>query len=130
MTPEIEKIYEKICQIAYGIVPADFRQLWVRSEIFDGVSTTGLYYQAGSGEHHFVAEGLYELDDALNELHETIASAGEQAFSSATVRMNSEGKFSFDFGYDDVSDLEKQFEREDAWIAVYLGSDVKINYET
>ena len=129
MTPEIEKTYEKICQIAYGIVPADFRQLWVRSEIFDGVSTTGLYYQASRGEHHFVTEGLYELDNALNELHEIIANSGKQAFSSATARMSSEGKFSFDFGYDDVSDLDKQFEREDAWIAAYLGPDAKINYE-
>lgn len=129
MTPEIEEHYRKVCQAAFDVVPSDFRKLWVRSEIDDGVSMTGLYYLDPSGRHHFVTEGLYAIDNAMNALHAAVKKAGQPLFSSATVTLDPEGRFSFDYGYDDVSDPAQQFDREDDWIRIHLGKGVDIVYD-
>ena len=127
ITDDIEACYPAIGQAAVDLVPSDFTRLWVFSEIFDGVSTTALYYRTPDNSNFAVYDGLDALDSVLNDLHDMIAAAGNETFSGATFTMEADCKFSLTYSYGDVSDLASQSERLTTWQYEHLG-DVVLKY--
>lgn len=129
MTPEIEALYPLIGQAAVDAVPDSFKKLWATAEMLDDVSGTEIFYQIKEGEFHHIYDNIDELDELLFKLRNAFIAAGEQPWSSVTLSVNEDGKFSLDYGYEDVSNFELAGERRARWLAQYLGSDAKLIYE-
>lgn len=128
-TPFIESFYPKIGQAAFDAVPFEFSELWVSSEIDEDVSGTSLFVKTKDGSYRFSGP-TEELDRLLYLMREAFVSEGKKPWSTATLWVDSEGKFSIDFGYEDISDLdyESELNRRADWIRRYLGQGVVVDY--
>ncbi|TBU74373.1 hypothetical protein DNK06_19610 [Pseudomonas daroniae] len=129
MTPEIEALYPEIGQELLNALPSDFRQAWATAELLDDVSGTEVFYQTQQNEYFHIYDGLDDLDDLIFNLREQFKSLKQDVWSTITVWLNEEGRFSIDFGYEDVSDLGTAGARRKDWIKKNIGEHAKINYE-
>ncbi|HCF2456960.1 TPA: DUF600 family protein [Pseudomonas aeruginosa] len=129
MTREIEALYPQIGQAAVDAVPGNFKKLWAIAEMLDDVSGTEIFYQAENGEIYHIYDNIDELDELLFKLRKVFAGTGNEPWSSVTLTVDQDGKFSLEYGYEDVSDIGLAGERRDKWLAEHFGRDAKINYE-
>jgi hypothetical protein len=128
MSPEIEALYGEIGNATADLVPDDFSQAWVFTEIFDGVYSVAVFFEAGDRSLHCLYDGLIEVKRLILELHKAFEDQKETPFTVATFWVNSQGKFRLDVGYEDVSDLGLQDNRQVKWIEKYLGPNASIGY--
>lgn len=129
MNPQIEAFYPIIGQQAVNAVPIDFSKRWVRVEMMDDASSIAMFSQTAPNHFRYVNDGLEGLRDTFQALRDTFATTAHKPFSSATFVFTDTGKFSIDFGYDDVSDFGQSNLRREAWIKKYLGEDIKIQWD-
>lgn len=129
MSPKIEALYGEIGSAAVNLVPDDFSQLWVTAEIFDGVYSVAVFFETDGGNLYSIYNGLKEVKRLLLELHGAFEDQNETPFTVSTLWVNPQGKFRMDFGYEDVSDLGLQGDRQRKWIEKYLGPKASINYK-
>ena len=128
MTPIIESFYQPIAQAAFDCVPIDFLELWVSCEALDDVIGADIFIRSVDGSFRYTSKSIEALQKLLYEMREAFRSEGKPLWSTLTFWLNAQGKFSVDFGYEDVSDFEKELKRREAWINKYLGRDAKVNY--
>jgi hypothetical protein len=127
-TPLIESFYPRIGQAAFDAVPFEFSDLWVSSEIDEDVSGTALFVKTKDGAYRFSGQ-TQELDGLMCQMREAFVSEGKKPWSTATLWMSSEGKFSIDFGYGDIDlDYEAELNRRAAWVRKYLGEGAVVDY--
>lgn len=126
MNQQIEAFYPIIGQQAYDAAPIEFKKLWISMEMIDDVSSIGMYCETETGDFHCFYNGLADLTATFYAMRRTFVATGHPPFSSATFILTSTGKFSIDYGYEDVSDFGLGYERQIAWIKQYLGENVKI----
>jgi hypothetical protein len=72
--------------------------------------------------------GLDSLEHLFIDMNAAFKKAGKPPFTQATFALSSNGKFSVDFGYDDVSDIGLSSERRSEWVRHYLGDNAEINW--
>jgi hypothetical protein len=126
MNDEIEALYGRIGQGVTDLVGGGFRKAYVHVEMADDYGSLGVFYDPGTNDFHFATDDddtLFELFASLR--HQSIA-AGMGAWSQATFTVNSTGKFSIDFGFDDISDMGLGGERRERWMAQHLGAGARI----
>jgi hypothetical protein len=128
MTQAIESYYPKICQVAVDCTPIDYVKIWVASEVGDGFCGAEIFIQSPDGSFFYTTEGASELSDLIFELHGKWKES--PAWTTATFSVNSDGKFSADFGYDAIPDfdMELELQRRENWIRNHLGKDAVVNY--
>lgn len=126
MNPQIEAFYPVIGQKAYDLVPIEFTKLWVKVEMIDDVSSIGIFCQTKTGNFCAFYDELDDLTDTFYAMRNTFVATGHPPFFTATFILTDAGKFSIDFGYDDVSDFGMMMERREEWIKKYLGENVNI----
>ncbi len=131
----LEKCYETLVREALSNVPKGPEKIWARSEIFDGVSTTALYYLSSKNEQHAVFGGIEKLDFAFNSLHAEFLSSGEQPFTTAILSierkkalLRDKVSFSLSYSYEDVSDMEFE-QRATPWLHEIFGENLELQYD-
>jgi hypothetical protein len=128
MTQDVESYYPRIFQLAVDCIPIDYARVWIHSELGDGFLSAEIFVQSLDGSFFYTTEGFAEISELIHELHENWKES--PAWSSATFSLNSDGKFSVDFGYEAVPDpdIELDLQRREEWIGKYLGRGAVVNY--
>jgi Protein of unknown function, DUF600 len=110
------------------LVPS-YKTAWANIETIGDVYGANIFYEDHLGEFHYLNQDLDAMMDIFNAMREDLIAAGKPPFSSATFMLNTQGKFSCDYGYADVSDFGRSGERRTVWIKQYLGETVKIFWD-
>jgi len=127
MNERIEAYYPTIGQAFYDVLP-DFSDAWLTIEITEDVWGAEAFYKDGTDTVKYLSEGLEEAERLFKDMRKTFKETGNDPFTQATFFLKENGKFSIDFGYEDVSDFGLTDERRDAWIKKYLGENAKIEW--
>jgi Immunity protein YezG-like len=126
MNDEIEALYRRIGQGVAELVGGSFHKAYVRVEMADDYGSLGAFYDPGTGEFHYATGDDDALFDLFVDLRRRSIAAGMGTWSQATFAVDSAGKFSVDFGFDDISDMGLDGERRQRWMAQHLGADAPI----
>lgn len=127
MNEKIESLYQEIADVLFDNIPDNFRQAWISVEMQEDFGSTGVYYQSEDDQYHYVIphDALFDL---FNEMWMECKNVGQQVWTTATFTIDAKGKFSIDFGYEDIfNDGSSRSDRKATWINKYLG-DVKLIY--
>lgn len=126
MNEQIEAYYPIIGQAFYDVLP-DFLEAWLTIEITDDFWGAEAFYTDGTATVKYLSDGLEKAEQLFRDMRKAFKETGNDPFTQATFFLDENGKFSIDFGYDDVSNFELNDERRDAWIKKYLGENAKRN---
>ncbi len=127
MDERIESLYQKIADVLYDNIPDDFQKAWIYVEMQEDFGSTGVYYQSADDQYYYAMphDALFDL---FNEMWLEYKNIGKQPWTSATFMIDQQGKFSIDFGYENIfTDGSTRSDRKTAWIRRYLG-DVDLIY--
>lgn len=119
------EIYQSIGQAIVDLLPDDFLIAWANAEIHEEFSSFEVFYKKPSGRIGYLDEGLDGIERGFRDL---LRESRDDRWTTATFRLTSEGKMTFDFGYDDVSDFDGAPERRNSWILKYLGDASAIDW--
>lgn len=128
MNEKIEAIYPIIAQLIADLLPPDFQESFFSIEMIDDVWGEELFYRRDNGRYGYINEGLNSITDKFRELRDLFKTTVGEPFSMSTFRLTSAGKFSIDFGYEDVSDFGLAPARREIWIKKYLGENPQIDW--
>lgn len=129
MTPEIESLYGRIGQQLLDTVGEPFAKGYARVEMADDYGSVGLFVDRGDGAWHYAVDESGDMFDSFAELRERCIAAGMGAWSQATFALQGSGKFSIEFGYDDISDMGAGSQRRSAWVARVLGPGAVVRWD-
>lgn len=87
-----------------------------------------MFYLRNNGRYGYINEGLNSITDKFREFRDLFKGTVGEPFSTSTFRLTSAGKFSIDFGYEDVSDFGMAPARRQIWIKKYLANNPQINW--
>lgn len=117
---ELEKDYKKISESINEIIPCDWDKVWVYAEILDDSAGITFYFTESNSEEYIyghdiperyrVSNSIYnhllvELSDKFRELKKEYIKYDLGVWTTATLQLESSGKFSIEYGYDDVYSL-------------------------
>lgn len=128
MTPEIESLYGRIGQAVVDSVDPPFTKGYVSVEMADDFGSVGMFVDRGDGLYDFEVDESGDLFDLFAELRERCITAGLGAWSQATFAVEANGRFSIDFGFDDISEMGAGAARRDAWVKRVLGQDAVVRW--
>lgn len=128
MTPELDTLYPRIGQCLLDLAGEPFARGFIGVEMADDFGSVGLFVDRGDGFFHFLTDDDGTLFDLFSELRQRCIGAGLGAWSQATFALHGDGKFSIEFGHDDISDLGQGAQRRDAWIARVLGPQAQVRW--
>lgn len=128
MSEQIGDSYPKIAQLVVDLSPDNFEEIFFRVEMIDDVWSAGMFYRRNNGGYGYINEGLNSITDKFRELRDLFKDTVGEPFSTSTFRLTSAGKFSIDFGYEDVSDFGMASARREIWIRKYLGDNPQIDW--
>ena len=117
MTPDIEKLYESVGQLLISGLNG-FTKVWVYVEMLEDTGNVSIYYEKGDGTlvGHSPFSGLEtKLFSPFNRMWRLWRELTGQPWSTAEFFLQDSGKFDINFGYDDVSAVEKALARRDEW---------------
>lgn len=128
MNEEIERFYPQLGQALFDVLPDGFVEAWLGTEMLDDVWSIGLFFLSADGKTYFEDEDekLDQLEGLLLEMRHAFKAASLPPFSTATFRLAATGRFSIDFGYEDVSDFGLGNDRREVWMKKYLNPDSQI----
>lgn len=129
MNDQIEACYPKIAQSLVDLLPDNFEDAFIRVEMIDDVWSVGIFYRKDNGRYGYLNQNIETLADNFQKLRTYFKVAGEEPFTTSTFRLSNSGKFSIDFGYEDVSDFGMAAERRKTWIKKYLGDNPQIDWQ-
>ncbi len=127
MNELIESIYPKLGQTFFDSLPS-FSEAWLTFESTDDVWGYGAFYRDTNESLRYQNEHLDESVSLLREMRKAFLTSDLPPFTQAVFYLTEAGKFSVDFGYDDVSDAGLGGERRSAWIEKTFGKDAKIQW--
>ncbi|MFS8152622.1 immunity protein YezG family protein [Vreelandella titanicae] len=128
MNNEIERHYPKVAEKIYDVVPENFQAAYFHMEVTDDVWGGELFYSTANKEYKYKNENLESVIEEVKTIRELHKSSGEEPFTIVTFILMNTGKFSLEFGYDDISDFGRASERRDEWINKQLGEEAKIDW--
>lgn len=128
MNEQIEAAYPAIAQMMADVLPDNFLEAFFRIEMLDDVWSVGMFYRDERERYRYVNEGLETIEDKFRELRDLFKAENQEPFSTSTFRLTNSGKFSIDFGYEDVSDFGMASKRREIWINKYLGNNPQIDW--
>ncbi|BAT48802.1 uncharacterized protein BTUAT1_16680 [Bacillus altitudinis] len=116
----LELNYKKIAEAINEMIPCDWDKVWMYAEILDDSAGITFYFTEPNNEErvyghdipkrYSVSNSTYkhlfvELSEILEELKKEYIKNGLGAWTTATLELEKSGKFSTDFGYEDVYSL-------------------------
>lgn len=120
MTPEIEELYQKIADEIVDFMPEeDWNTIWIPVEMEDDHGSTGCYYITDKSREPISIEASDGIFDIFYDMRELYKKHGKEPWSSATFILESDGKFSIDFGYGELLP-DDPYERRLEWKKQYL----------
>jgi hypothetical protein len=128
MSEQIGDSYPEIAQLITDLLPSDFQEGFFSIEMIDDVWGEEMFYRRNNGRYGYINEGLNSITDKFRELRDLFKDTVGEPFSTSTFRLTSAGKFSIDFGYEDVSDFGMASARREIWIKKYLGDNPQIDW--
>ncbi|MBG9912801.1 hypothetical protein ABD83_15445 [Bacillus xiamenensis] len=117
---ELEVNYKKIAETIDEMIPCDWDKVWMYAEILDDSAGINFYFTEPNNkeriyghdipERYSVSDSVYdhllvELSEALEELKKEYIKNSLGAWTTATLELERSGKFSIDYGYEDVYSL-------------------------
>jgi len=126
MDAKVEALYGRIGQALTDLVGADFKRAFARVEMAHDFGSVGVFYDPGDGAFRYLTDDDDVLFEHFADLRRACASAGMGEWSQATFALGADGKFSLQFGFDDVSDLGQGSARRDRWMKEHLGPSAKV----
>jgi len=126
MNEKIESLYPKIGQLFFEQLPDDFDEAWLKTEMIDDVWSTEAFFLDTKGKTRYKDSDLDDLEILLSDMRNTFKEEGVPPFSNATFWLTPDGRFSIDFGYEDVSDFGLAGKRRGEWMKKYLKPDSDI----
>ncbi|WP_144678749.1 immunity protein YezG family protein [Bacillus altitudinis] len=113
----IEHYYKKIAESINELIPYDWDKVWMYAEILDdSAGITFCFNETNSEEYVYGHEIplkynvskstyihlLYELSKTFEELKKAYIQNDLGAWTTATLQLDKTGKFSIDYGYEDI----------------------------
>ncbi|UDF18266.1 antitoxin YezG family protein [Bacillus pumilus] len=117
---ELEINYKKIAESINELIPCDWDKVWMYAEILDDSAEIVFYFNEQNEKEYVnghqiphkynVSKStyihlLYELSEIFEELKKTYIQNDLGAWTTATLQLDDSGKFTIDFGYEDVYSL-------------------------
>lgn len=122
MNENIERLYEEIGDELFEIVSDEFDTAWINVEMQRDSGSIGVYIKR-KDEQYFSLDPTSTLFKLFNELWHEFKVMGPSPWTTATFIIQDSGKFTIDFGYDDISGGHStSLERTQAWQKKYLGN--------
>lgn len=128
MFPGAEEHYQAIGNGVSTMGPDGFQEALIRVEMIDDVSSIGVFYKMPDGTYKYRNQGLEAILDVFQTLRNAFKQLQGESWSTATFRLNAQGKMALEIGYEDVSDFGRSSERRQAWIRKYLGDNAAIDW--
>ncbi|WP_111292758.1 immunity protein YezG family protein [Bacillus safensis] len=116
----IEHFYKKIAESINEMIPCNWDKVWMYAEILDdSAGITFCFNEQVDGEYIYGHEIplkynvskstyihlLYELSNNFEELKREYIKNKLGAWTTATLELESSGKFSIDYGYEDILNI-------------------------
>lgn len=117
---ELEMNYKKIAESINEIIPCDWNKVWMYAEILDDSAGITFYFTEPNNDeriygHHIperysVNNSIYnhllvELSEVFEELKREHIKNDLGAWTTATLELEKSGKFSIDYGYEDILNI-------------------------
>ena len=114
---ELEINYKKIAESINELIPCDWDKVWMYAEILDDSAEIVFYFNEQNEKEYVnghqiphkynVSKStyihlLYELSEIFEELKKTYIQNDLGAWTTATLQLDKTGKFSIDYGYEDI----------------------------
>jgi hypothetical protein len=125
---QIEAMYGRIGRALADLIGDDCRKAFVCVEMGDDFGSLGVFAHAGDGTYQFLTDDTDTLFVLFAELRNASRAAGLGEWSQATFELSGGGRFSIQYGFDDISDLGQGSARRDAWIRQHLGPDARVQW--
>jgi len=127
MNEKIESFYPQLGQSFYDALPT-FSEAWLTFESIEDVWGTESFYKTYDGCIHYKNDDLEEVEKLLRGMRQTFIESNLSPFTQVVFHLFETGKFSIEFGYDDVSDFGLTGERRTIWMKNTFGKDVEIQW--
>ncbi|MCM2988292.1 antitoxin YezG family protein [Bacillus safensis] len=116
----IEHFYKKIAESINEMIPCNWDKVWMYAEILDDSAEIIFYFNEQNGETYVTGHEiphkynvrkstyihlLYELSKIFEELKKEYIKNSLGAWTTVTLQLDYTGKFSIEYGYDDVYSL-------------------------
>ncbi|MCK6162454.1 MULTISPECIES: immunity protein YezG family protein [Bacillus] len=116
----IEQYYKKIAEAINEIIPCDWDKVWMYAEILDDSAGITFYFTEPNNEEcvygHDIPERyrvsdstydhlLVELSEVFEDLKKEYIKNGLGAWTTATLQLEKSGKFSIEYGYEDILNI-------------------------
>jgi YezG-like immunity protein len=128
MNEQIEAMYGRIGQALANLIGDGYRKAFVHVEMADDFGSLGVFVDGGDGTYQYLIDDSNTLFDLFAELRNMSRTQGMGEWSQATFELNGGGRFSIQYGFDDISDLGQGSARRDAWMKQHLGSDARVKW--
>ncbi|MBI1630318.1 immunity protein YezG family protein [Bacillus safensis] len=117
---ELEINYKKIAESINELIPCDWDKVWMYAEILDDSAEIVFYFKEQNGNEYVNGHQiphkysvnkstyihlLYELSEIFEALKKAYIQNDLGAWTTATLQLDYKGKFSIEYGYDDVYSL-------------------------
>ncbi|MDR0125747.1 immunity protein YezG family protein [Bacillus zhangzhouensis] len=128
---ELESNYKKIAESINEMIPCDWEKVWMYAEILDDSAGITFYFTEPNNEEcvygddiperYKVSNSIYnhllvELCEAFEELKNEYIKNDLGAWTTATLQLEKSGKFSIEYGYEDVYSLGiDNIQRVEVW---------------
>lgn len=125
---DLDEIYTEIGQELINLIPDDFKESWIRTEISEDAWSISIFYKKPIGTYGYINDDIDSLEEKIKLLHSFYKDKTSEPWSSATFHLINTFKMSLNLGYEDISDFGKSSERRETWIKNHLGEDAKIDW--
>jgi Protein of unknown function, DUF600 len=127
MNEKIETFYPLLGQNFYDTLPT-FSQAWLTFESVGDVWGAESFYKASDETIRYKNEGLEEAEKLFCDMRQAFIDSNLEPFTQAVFHLHESGKFTMDFGYEDVSDFGLSGERRALWIEKAFGKNAQIQW--
>ncbi|MEW6977556.1 TIGR01741 family protein [Bacillus sp. A015] len=116
----LDRYYKEIAESINEIIPCDWDKVWMYAEILDDSAGITFYFTEPNSEElifgHDISKKyevsksiynslLFELSEIFEELKKEYTKNGLGAWTTATIELEKSGKFSIDYGYEDILNI-------------------------
>jgi hypothetical protein len=121
MEKQLNELYLQIYNQVNAIIPEEWTNVILYGEVFAELSKTHFYYFPVKANKFVSGGNIFELfpvdysqfrEDwrqiiySLEKLHQTFIDHGQEPWTNLTMRFDCNGKFSFEYHYDDFTDID------------------------
>jgi Protein of unknown function, DUF600 len=127
MNEKIEAFYPLLGQNFYDSLPS-FSEAWLTFESIGDVWGAESFYKTSTKAIRYKNEGLEAAEKLLCGMRQAFVDSNLEPFSQVVFHLRESGKFTIDYGYEDVSDFGLSGERRALWIEKTFGKNTQVQW--